>query len=296
MSESILTEGVTDAAPPQAQEGITGYVPERGEERIPNAPSESQRVALAEEFRTNTSLAKYLDEKGTVDPNVLAKSYIHAERMIGQDRIPVPKDENDADAYDKAYAALGRPASPDEYKLEVPTDLPPGVEYDVEGEKYLRQLSHQNGFNNKQVLALRDAYLKREAERTANYKEWQETSRMQAEEALRREQGHNYDNFLRTARVALKEYGDPDFFQYLDQSGLGNDPRIVRVFGKIGASTLGDAKLKGAMGSGDGPADIDAAIDEFRAKHNQALFESDHPEHQRRTQELSRLFQRKFPE
>lgn len=44
------------------------------------------------------------------------------------------------------------------------------------------------------------------------------------------------------------------------------------------------------------PANIDVAIAELRAKHSAALYDSSHPEHALRTDELTRLFQSKFGE
>lgn len=297
---SLATDGIGDTPPPQSQDGVAGYPDsqpgqQQGQQYHTPPANGSVRVALSEDLRSIPSLAKYMDQDGKVDPNVLANSYVHAERMIGQNRIPVPKDENDTESLEKAYTALGRPAKPEDYKIDRPEKMPAGIEYDEDGEKHLRQLGWQNGFNNRQIKAMRDAYLQREAERMENYHEYQQQARATAEETLRREHGHGYDKFIRTAKVALREFGDPDFFDYLNQTGLGNDPRLLRAFGKAGAAMIGEQKLREGAPT-DGPADINEAIADFRTKHNTALMDSQHPEHEARTRELSRLFQRMYPE
>lgn len=294
---SLATDGLGDTPPPQSQDGVSGVARDDGgqQQRAVTPPANGTRVALAEEYRSVPSLAKYMDEAGTVDPNVLANSYVHAERMIGRDRIPLPKDENDQEGYERAYSALGRPEKPDAYEIPKPEKLPDGMQYDDDGEKYLRQLGWQNGFNNKQILAMRDAYMKREGERMENYREWQQSSRQQAEETLRREHGHGYDKFLRTAKVALREFADSDLLEELDRTGFGNDPRLLRAFGKAGSALLGEQKLRDGDRQPGGSGDIDADIANYREKHSQALMDPHHPQHQMHSDQLTLLFQRKFP-
>ena len=51
---------------------------------------------------------------------------------------------------------------------------------------------------------------------------------------LKTELGANFDAEVRNARKALDAYTDKAFKQYMDESGLGNHPALVKAFAKIG--------------------------------------------------------------
>ena len=55
----------------------------------PTPPARDWKANLPEDIRNDTSLAPIKDIEG------LAKSYVNAQKLIGRDKIPMPKDEND---------------------------------------------------------------------------------------------------------------------------------------------------------------------------------------------------------
>lgn len=113
---------------------------------------------------------------------------------------------------------------------------------------------------------------------------------------MRREFGAQYEGKLAVAKAALSKYADSDYLRYLDESGLGNDPRTIRAWVRIGDEMAGVQKLKGTAQTEVAPADLDKAISEFRVKHKDALYTKDHPDHDRLVKEYNRLFEMRFPE
>jgi hypothetical protein len=99
-----------------------------------------------------------------------------------------------------------------------------------------------------------------------------------------------------SAKQALQQYADPDFLKYLDETGQGNDPRMIRIFAKIGKElgAGGGERLKGAALQGATVADVSNAIATFRTKHNKVLFDKAHPDHDRKVSELQALYEAKF--
>ena len=59
---------------------------------------------------------KFLNEDGTLNTDALVKSYSELEKKIGT-MVSVPRDDQDKDARDKFYRAIGVPASADEYPV-----------------------------------------------------------------------------------------------------------------------------------------------------------------------------------
>ena len=67
---------------------------------------------IPEELREHPSLSPIKDVGN------LARSYVNAQRLIGSDKIPLPKNPTDEDL-DNIYSKLGRPETPEGYELPV---------------------------------------------------------------------------------------------------------------------------------------------------------------------------------
>lgn len=241
--------------------------------------------------------AKYWDPATkSLKTEDLAKGYKNLEQLLGREKVPVPVSEDDEEGWQRWYAASGRPEAPDKYEFKRPEKLPDGIDYDEDTEKEFRQWAHINGLNKKQASALYDGFVKRQIDRQAAYQTHQGQARAQVETDMRREHGQQYEGFVGQAKTAISTYTDPDFRQWLDQTGLGNDPRMIRVFGRIGKELGGATKLKGAAAPEAAPADLDRAIADFRSKNSEALYKKDHPDHEIRVQEYNKLFQMRFPD
>ena len=62
----------------------------------------------------------WLLNKQFADPQAALTSSYHLERMLGQDKIPLPKDASDKAGWDAVWSKLGRPEKPEDYGLPVP--------------------------------------------------------------------------------------------------------------------------------------------------------------------------------
>jgi hypothetical protein len=241
--------------------------------------------------------AKYWDpQTKTVKYEELGKGYQNLEKLLGREKVPVPAGDDDQEGWERLYRAAGKPEKPDDYEFERPDKLPEDLPYDEDGEKNFRAWAHANGLNKKQAKALYDGYVKTQIERHSAWHDMQKQVRSTAEMALRREYGGAYDGKLQLAKSALREFADPDYLKYLDESGRGNDPREIRAWIRIGEKMSGDTKLKGRTENQVVPADAQKAVTEFRSKHEKALYDSSHPDNKRLTDELNRLYSLAYPD
>lgn len=240
--------------------------------------------------------AKFWDtEKRAPRVDEMGKSYIALEKLLTHERVPIPLSDDDAEGWERWAKATGRPDKPDDYTFERPSGLPEGLPYDEEMEKSFRSLAHQNGLGKRQATNFYNAYVKSQLERHSAYAEHERAMKAQAEDAMRREHGAGYDGAIARSRAALGKFGTPDFLAYLDKTGLGNDPRMLRVFEKIGAELAGDPRLRGQPAPGPSAADLRTAITNFDATHRKALDDAAHPEHASRVNERNALFERLHP-
>jgi len=82
----------------------------------PETVSTDWKASLSEEIRSDKSLENIKDIEG------LAKSYVHAQKLVGSDKIPVPNKFATEKDWDAVYEKLGRPADPNGYKYDLPED------------------------------------------------------------------------------------------------------------------------------------------------------------------------------
>ena len=74
-----------------------------------NTPKENTdwKASLSDEIRNEKSLENISDIES------LAKSFVHAQKLVGADKIPVPNKFATEDDWNKVYEKLGRPKSAD---------------------------------------------------------------------------------------------------------------------------------------------------------------------------------------
>ena len=234
---------------------------------------ENWKDSLPEEIRNDPSLETIQDI-----PN-LAKSYVNAQKLVGADKVILPKGEEDVDGWNRVFEKLGRPESPDKYTIEPPENLKNIPEL----EKGFRELAHKQGLNNKQVKDLYNWYEGQVTEASAKAQAERESALV----ALKTEYGSDYEKHIDNAKKAAVLYGGEDFKAYLDNSGLGNDPTIIKFLAKVGALTKEDS-VKGTPAA---PAtNVQEEINKIINDKNSAYHDRFAPGHAAMVAKVTELF------
>jgi hypothetical protein len=112
-------------------------------------------------------------------------------------------------------------------------------------------------------------------------------------DALNTEWGEAYAGHLNAAKNALAEYGSEELVIYLEQTGLGDNPALIKAFANVGLGMKGESAL--VVGeSGDTPTAIDGQIKEIMAKNE--YWDADSPERPALVRKVSDLMKRMHPE
>lgn len=276
---------MTDA--PAAPVTDTAAPPPPAPETVAAVSAADWKAALPDDVKSDPGLQKYTSIEA------LAKGYLNVQKMIGSEKVPVPKTEDD---WARWYDAAGRPKEPTGYEFKE-VQLPEGMNYNTELEGAFKTVAHQAGLNVQQAQALRDWFASQQGEAFTSDSRAAIEARNAAELSLKRELGNAYDGYVNAAKAALSEYTSPEFVAFLDQSGLGNHPELVKAFGRIGRETLGETKLKSAgVAVEPTAAELDVKIADFRTSNREALYDKTHPDHARLTAELTRLYSARFPD
>lgn len=241
------------------------------------------RDSLPDDLKGNPILEKYSDV-----PN-LAKALIHAQSTIGKKGVIPPSDGATPEEIAGFYKQLGLP---DLEKYDV--KLPDGVEVNAERLKSLKEVAHKNGILPKQAQALIEWQLSQEQEVMKDAKAKRDAALKDGMDGLKKEWGQGWDKNVAAARLAVEELGGKDFREFLEKTGLGNDPLVVRFAAKAGA-LMGEDKIRGHVpggGFGQTPAEIQKEINDVMGNSSHPYFNPRHPAHRSAVQDMEERYKR----
>lgn len=162
------------------------------------------------------------------DVNTLVKNYVNAQKMIGKDKISLLDEHATEDDISAFYDKLGRP-SREEYKVEFGE-----AGYNDEFQKGFLDNAHKSGVMPKQAQEMFN-YFQEQVDSASELHTTQTTQDTeQRMEELKTEWGNGYEKNLEVAKSAVNTLTDDKFKAFLDTSGLGNHPEMVKMFTAIG--------------------------------------------------------------
>lgn len=240
-----------------------------------------------------------LDAKKFGDMNAVFDSLRNAESLIGLDKaqlLKLPADRSDAAAMREVYRQLGAPDDAAAYNLKADPDR--GLDGPL-FEKFpakaveLGLLPHQvNGlleFIGAEGVAALQANAASE-----------ETAFNEAAAAIKKEFGDANDQKLAAIDEFIKEHAGDEFFQYLEQSKLGNNLQFAKFMDKL-VQLTSDGKLpndpgrdvtrKGALS----PSEANAKLIEFDKANDAALRNKSHPDHAALVEQRLKLIEQANP-
>ncbi len=242
--------------------------------------------AMPEELKTHPSMEKFAGES----PEILAKSYINLEKMVGRDKIPMPQTP---DEYKSAFQRLGAPATADGYEFKIPDNLPAGLEFDKASVEGFSKIANELNLTQEQASGL---YKQMWDTNISNFEATQE-SRIASQELvvneLKNDWGENdFSLNMEVANRALESVFSEQS-QALIKERLGDSPDIIKDLNKLGANLMEEGALTGInTGGGLTPKMMDDKIGELMA--HPAYMDAAHIEHKKIVDQVYMLRQRKF--
>ena len=247
-----------------------------------NSTPATWKDSISQEFREDPNISKFTE----IDS--LAKSYINATKMIGQDKVAVPNENSTDDQWNEVYGKLGRPESADKYKLEVNSET---AQIDEGSIKSFAENAHKLGLNNKQAQGILE-YYKDSMEGSAQQSKIDtETAQAQSEAELRKEWGRSFDENLKKAASVAKANMNEDVLnmQLKDGTRLGDHPSIIKGFANI-ANLMSEDKMIGTdEDSATGGRNLDEEISKIVNDRDGPYWNKAHPDHDKIVQQVFTL-------
>jgi len=242
----------------------------------------SWKEAISEEFRTNPNIEKF------TEIDALAKSYINATQMIGQDKVAVPNKNSTEDQWNEVYDKLGRPESADKYALDIKSDVVP---FDDGAIKQFAENAHKLGLSNKQAQGVLEFY-KNSMEGTAKQSQVDvETSQVQAEQELRKEWGREFESNVQRAGALAKANLNTDILDLELKNGMrvGDHPELIKGFAKIASLLTEDKIISSDDAAASNSLDLESEIASITNNTEGPYWNKSHPDHDRVVQQVYTL-------
>jgi hypothetical protein len=230
MSEPVGSAASLFAGNPEG----TGGAPAPAPTGAPPAPA-STGSDFFKDFDPQTR--EFVEKKGWKSSSDLVGSYQNLEKLLGGEKVPVPKGPEDKAAYDLMYKALGRPDAPDGYAL----DKREGI--DPQFAKAAQEAFHGLGLSSQQAQGLADWFDGQgKSAQQAQEEKFAQESQIDFQK-IQREWGKEFDVKAEFGRRAIRQFG-------LDQESTAKIERALgtkatlELFAKIGES-FNEAPMRG---------------------------------------------------
>lgn len=235
---------------PETQETETLETQTTGTETTPvevkqDAPKFSWKSNLPADFANSPTMQKYPDSKdGLVDA---VKSHLELQKMLGHDKVPIPKDANDTAAMAIFKKAFRIPEKPEGYGLpdvEVPKDMP-GLSFD---KGRFSAAVHKHNLTPEQAKGLWGEFAESmKTDYASSVKKYQDDLALTVN-ALRGEWGDAYASKVELGQMVINKFSSDQEMNDFVTATLAKDPRGVKFLAKIGdqfaENKIGDFKYQ----------------------------------------------------
>ena len=235
---------------------------------------------IPESFKEEKSLDNFNNMEDFV------KSYLHAQKLVGADKIPVPNKHATDEDWNEVFKRLGAPETPEDYKYNLKD-----VELDQNQVSEFNKEAHKLGLLPKQAEGLIKFYNEMNGNIAASQEDQAAQAQLNTETELKKEFGPQFSKRLDQAKkLAVGTLGQ-DFLEntYLkDGSRLGDNLNVIKAFSNLADKLSEDEIIKGDGTSYMTAKDLEKEINEL-TQEGSAYWSKTHPNHQKAVQEVLKL-------
>jgi hypothetical protein len=238
--------------------------------------------SLPEDLQGEASLQSFQDV------GQLAKSYVHSQRMIGQDKIAIPGKNATEEDWKQVYQKLGVPESADKY--DVKYTVQEGAS-DQPVKDFLGH-AHKMGLLPHQAQGILDYYTQLETTGREEINKQNALSLQNSQEQLRKDFGLAYDKEVSKANTMFNKFFQNELkdVTLADGSNILNHPGFVKSLAKLSNSFTED-NISGGQDEGGAmtPDQAEKEINKILADPNGPYWNKKHPNHESAVKEVFQL-------
>ena len=238
--------------------------------------------------------AEYKEEKSLQNFNKMddfVKSYLHSQKLVGLDKIPVPNKHATDEDWKEVYKRLGSPETAEGYKYS----LPEGHAVPEDTLKSFSEEAVKLGLLPNQADGIMKYYNDIVNQGVNDQTIKSEEARKISEQDLRKEFGSTYDNKITGAKNLATATLGAEFLNTTmlsDGSKLGDNPQIVKAFANLSEKLSEDDIVKGDTPSYQTTNEINKQIAALQ-QPGSAYWDKHHISHSTAVDEVQALIRQK---
>ncbi len=209
----------------------------------PASPAFSWKSSLPTDFVNSPTMQKFTDDKDGLAKAV--QSHLSLEKLLGHDKVPIPKDDKDILAQQVFNKAIGVPDSPEGYQLP-DVNVPEGLKGVTFDKNAFAQTIHKFGLTPKQAQGLWQEYTNLSMGTYNKYVTENNAQLAQLVNGLKQEWGDAYDTNVELGQMVINKFSDNEEAANYITASLLKDPRGIKFMAKIGSqfaeNKIGDFK------------------------------------------------------
>jgi len=243
-------------------------------------PQTNFKDTIPEQFREEKSL----ENINSMDD--LLKGYVHAQKLVGSNKIPIPNKHSTDEDWNEVFKKLGAPDTPEGYQYNFKDQ-----EVDSQQVSEFNKKAHQLGLLPKQAEGLIKFYNEMNGNLAATQEDQAAQAQLTTETELKKEYGPQFSKRLDQAKkLAIGTLGQ-DFLEntYLkDGSRLGDNLSVIKAFSSLADKLSEDEIIKGDGSSYMTAKEIEKEIDDL-TQEGSPYWNKTHPNHQKNIDEVLKL-------
>lgn len=212
----------------------------------PQAQQFSWKTRLIPDYANSPTMQLFDD---TVEGfNNAVKSHLELQKMMGYEKVPVPKDANDKMAIDMFKRAFKVPESPEGYGLadpEVPEPLKETLSFD---KSMFQSALHKFNINPDQAKGLWGAYTEAVKQAIQNNNRKTSEAVTSSINKLRGEWGDAYQSKVDLGQMVINKFAEDQEMNDFITATMVQDPRGIKFLAKLGdqfaENKIGDFKYQ----------------------------------------------------
>ena len=258
----------------------------------PASPAFSWKSNLPTDFVNSPTMQKFSDDKDGLSKAV--QSHLSLEKLLGHDKVPIPKDDKDTIAQQVFNKAIGVPETAEGYQLADPA-IPESMKSMTFDKKTFAETIHKYGLTPKQASGLWQAYTEMSMGAYNKYVSENNAQLAQLVNGLKQEWGDAYDSNVELGQMVINKFSANEEDANFITASLLKDPRGIKFMAKIGTqfseNKIGDFKYHQGFSFTPEQAkqEIDKILNDPQHPYNNQ--KSTNEEHDRAVQYVNSLYE-----
>jgi len=223
------------------------------------------------------------------DMNSLVKGYVHAQKMVGGEKVTKPREGATAEEIRNYHHQLGLPHDINDYSVKIGEDAYVNEEFVEE----FRAKAYELGVMPDQANELLGFYDSKLSGINKQSDEEYDAEVDASLKSLKEEYGQAFDQKMFKTKTFMDEFADDEMATYFEESGFNNDRQFIRLMAKIADKFVSEdnfntnTKYNGTLS----PEEANNKINEVWADPNHAYHDKNSPAHEHAVKEMNKWFE-----